>query len=770
MRSSFLGYAMSVIISRALPDVRDGLKPVHRRILYAMHQLKNTHTQAYKKSARIVGDVIGKYHPHGDSAVYDALVRLAQDFAMRYPLVDGQGNFGSIDGDSPAAHRYTEAKLTKLAAELLVELRKQTVAYRDTYDGTGREPVVLPARFPQLLVNGSTGIAVGMATSVPPHNLEEVCKAASALIDKPDLSVRQLMRYVKGPDFPTGGQLVADKAVLARLYEKGKGSCKLQGAWKVKPAPASAKTKSKSTFVVIHEVPYGVEKSALVEEIGNIILGKKLPGLVGVQDLSTEDVHVELELRGKGSDPALVMAYLLKHTRLQVSIKFDLTCLIPTDNPEVCAPARLDLAAILRHFVDFRILCVRRRFEFELRKLEERIHILEGFEIIFDDLDRAIRIIRRSEGKADAAKKLIKAFAIDEIQAEAILETKLYRLAKLEINRIREELAEKRKLAKKIRGILKSPAKLRAVVKSELDELATTYRDRRRTKIGAEDVTVDFTAESFIVEEDAVVLVTRDGWVKRGRKINLKTTRMREGDEPLALIGGSTRECLVLFSNKGSAYTLRINDIPPSTGHGIPVQKLLKFKDGERVIGAIGTDVRVMPEFAYEKPELGDDYEDPYPHMLAVTRGGLSLRFTLWGYRDISTARGRKFGRLKEGDEFLSVFKVYAEDNVYALTQKGRMLACNAQDIKLLSGAGRGVTLMKVGPGDQILAAHRTSESIHYEKKSGSSKKLVAKNYAVVGRGGKGTALFQRGMIKRIVGPEIPIPTLDEDAGKGKGK
>ncbi|MGB1015776.1 MAG: DNA gyrase/topoisomerase IV subunit A, partial [Nannocystaceae bacterium] len=594
-RRKYLNYALSVITSRAIPDVRDGLKPVHRRILFTMfNDLGLTFDSRHRKSAKVVGDVIGKYHPHGDMAVYDAMVRMAQDFVMREKLVDGQGNFGSIDGDSPAAYRYTEAKLTKLAAELLVELRKQTVAYRDTYDGTGREPVVLPARFPQLLVNGSTGIAVGMATSVPPHNLEEVCKAASALIDKPDLSVRQLMRYVKGPDFPTGGQLVADKAVLARLYEKGKGSCKLQGAWKVKPAPASAKTKSKSTFVVIHEVPYGVEKSALVEEIGNIILGKKLPGLVGVQDLSTEDVHVELELRGKGSDPALVMAYLLKHTRLQVSIKFDLTCLIPTDNPEVCAPARLDLAAILRHFVDFRILCVRRRFEFELRKLEERIHILEGFEIIFDDLDRAIRIIRRSEGKADAAKKLIKAFAIDEIQAEAILETKLYRLAKLEINRIREELAEKRKLAKKIRGILKSPAKLRAVVKSELDELAKTYRDRRRTKIGAEDVTEDFTAESFIVEEDAVVLVTRDGWVKRGRKINLKTTRMREGDEPLALIGGSTRECLILFSNKGSAYTLRINDIPPSTGHGIPVQKLLKFKDGERVIGAVGTDVRVM--------------------------------------------------------------------------------------------------------------------------------------------------------------------------------
>ncbi len=764
-RRKYLNYALSVITSRAIPDVRDGLKPVHRRILFTMfNDLSLTHDSRHRKSAKVVGDVIGKYHPHGDSAVYDAMVRMAQSFAMRETLVDGQGNFGSIDGDSPAAYRYTEARLTKLASELLVELRKQTVVYRDNYDGTGKEPVVLPARFPQLLVNGSTGIAVGMATSIPPHNLEEVCKAASALIDKPDLSVKQLMRYVKGPDFPTGGQLVADKGELAKLYEKGKGSCKLQGSWKVKPD--TKKGKSKSTIVVIDAVPYGVEKSTLVEEIGRLVVGKKLPGLVGVQDLSTEDVHVELELRGKGSDPDLVMAYLLKHTRLQVSIKFDLTCLVPTDNPEVCAPQRLDLAGILRNFVEFRIECVRKRFEYELRKLEERIHILEGFEIIFDDLDKAIRIIRRSDGKADAAKKLMKAFGIDDIQADAILETKLYRLAKLEIEKIREELAEKRKLAKRIRGILRSPTKLRGVVKSELDELAATYKDKRRTKIGADDVTEDFSAESFIVEEDAVVLVTRDGWVKRGRKINLKTTRMREGDEPLALIGGSTRECLVLFSNKGSAYTLRINDIPQSTGHGIPVQKLLKFKDGERVIGAVGTDPRVMPEFAYEKPDLGEDYEDPYPHMLAVTHKGQSLRFTLWPFRDTSTSRGRKYGRLKEGDEFVSTLKVYAEDNVFALTKKGRMLCCNAQDINLLSGPGRGVAFMKVGPGDQILGAYRTTDTISYEKSTGTQKKLIAKNYALVNRGGKGTALFQRGTIKRVVGPDIPVPVLEEKASK----
>ncbi len=767
-RRKYLNYALSVITARAIPDVRDGLKPVHRRILYTMFaELGLTHESRHRKSAKVVGDVIGKYHPHGDTAVYDAMVRLAQDFAMRAPLVDGQGNFGSIDGDSAAAYRYTEARLAEVASELLRELRMETVDFRATYDGQGREPIVLPARFPQLLVNGGTGIAVGMATSIPPHNLGEVIKACITMIDEPDASVRRLMRHVKGPDFPTGGQLVASRQDLASAYETGKGNFKLRGSWKLEEGKDGKRSFQK---VVITEIPYGVEKSTLVEEIGQIIVKKKLPALVNVQDLSTTDIRVELELAGKGQvDPELVMAYLFKHTRLQNTVKVDLTCLVPTDNVEVGAPARLNLAQIIRQFVDFRFKTVTRRFEYELRKLEERIHILEGFEKIFDDLDRAIRIIRRSDGRADANVKLCKAFDLDEIQADAILDIRLYRLAKMEILKIREELEEKRKRAKQIRAILKSKAKLWGVVKDELQEVADKYADRRRTRISDEDITEEFSAEAFIIEEDAMVLVTRDGWIKRQRQVNLATTRMREGDAPLALIGGSTRECVVLFTNLGSAYVCRINDVPASSGHGTPVQQLFKFKDGERVIAAAGTDPRFVEEFRFPKPELGEDYEEPYPHFMAVSRGGMALRFTLWPHKDPSTSRGRLYGKLKKGDEFVAVFQVYAEDDVCAVSRKSRLVCTNAMEVNILAGPGKGVTLIKLDGGDSVLAAFTASTAVVLHKSTGGSQKLSGSDREATGRGGKGRPLFKRGSVKTIEHPLPDVPDF-EKAGEDMAK
>ena len=604
-----------------------------------------------------------------------------------------------------------------------------------------------------------------MATSIPPHNLGEVVKASVALIDDPDATVARLMKHVKGPDFPTGGQLVATRKELRDAYETGKGTFKLRGQWKV------TEGKDGGTRIVIHEIPYAVEKAGLVEDIGKLIVGKKLPALVNVQDLSTEDVHVELELNPKATvDPELVMAYLFKHTKLQTTVKIDLTCLVPTDNPEVGAPARLDLKSILRHFLDFRLDTVRRRFEFELRKLEERIHILEGFEKVFDDLDKAIRIIRRSDGRQDAASKLMKAFDLTQIQADAILDTRLYRLAKLEILKIREELEDKRKRAKKIRAILKSETKQWKVVKDELGELLEEFDDRRRTKISDEDLTQEFSAESFIVEEDAVVLVTRDGWVKRQRSINVETTRMREGDVPLALVAGSTRECIVFFSNLGSAYVTRINDIPATTGHGSPVQQLFKFKDGERVIGASGTDSRFMEEFKYDKPELGEEYEEPYPHFVAVSKGGMALRFTLWPHREPSTSRGRLFGRLKSGDEFLAVFKTYAEDDVVALAKSSRMLCSNVMEINLLAGAGKGVTLIKLDKNDELMAAFKSSDDVVIHKTTGGKQKLSGKDRTVTGRGGKGRPLVSRGKIKAV---DLPPPALPdfiveaEAAGKG---
>ncbi|MBL4689303.1 MAG: DNA topoisomerase IV subunit A [Nannocystaceae bacterium] len=758
-RRKYLNYALSVITARAIPDVRDGLKPVARRILYTMyHELRLVHDARHRKSAKVVGDVIGKYHPHGDTAVYDAMVRLAQDFSMRAPLVDGQGNFGSIDGDRAAAYRYTEARLTEVAGELLAELSKDTVEYRDTYDGTSKEPIVLPSRFPHLLVNGGTGIAVGMATAVPPHNLGEVVRAAVALVDDRKLTVRKLMRWIKGPDFPTGGEVVASRSDLAAIYEAGRGNFKLRGCWKFED------TARRGPRIVITAIPHAVEKASIVEEIGNIILARKLPVVVGVQDLSTREIRVEIELDKKGDvDPELIMAYLFKHTRLQVTVKVDLTVLVPTANPEVGAPARLNLKQILEHFLDFRFATVKRRLQYELRLLEQRIHILEGFEKIFNDLDKAIRIIRRSDGKSDAATKLMKAFDIDAIQVDAVLETKLYRLAKLEIDRIRAELAEKRKAAAKLRAIIKSNPKLWAMVKSELNEVAAKFADARRTRISEQDLTEEFSAESFIVEEDAVVLVTRDGWIKRQRTINLETTRMRDGDAPLALVGGSTRECLVLLTSLGSAYVCRINDVPASSGHGVPVQRLFKFRDGERVIAALGTDPRVMPEFAEERPELDDDYEDPYPHILAVTKRGYSQRFTLWPHREPSTTRGRMFARMSKDDEVVSAFKVYADDNVCALTKKGKVLCCAAQEVNLLSGPGKGVIFIKTDPADEVVGAFPADAQVTIDKTSGGKQKLTGSEREATSRGGKGRAVFKRGAVKKLHLPAPELPNLAED-------
>src|SRR5450432_3045139 len=450
----YLNYAVSVITSRALPDVRDGLKPVQRRILYAMYANLHLYPDAkFRKSATIVGDVLGKFHPHGDSACYEAMVRLAQPFSMRVTLVEGHGNFGSLDGDAPAAHRYTEARLAVLAMELLDEIKQGTVDFRPNYDGTTEEPIVLPAKVPQLLINGCTGIAVGMATNIPPHNLGEVCAAAVAMLDDPKLETKDLLKYIKGPDFPTGGQITNSKKELRDIYETGQGGVRVRGEWKTESAGKSG------DHIIITSIPYALTKASVVERIADVIINKKLPLLVDVRDESTDDVRIVLEMK-PGADPNLVMAYLYKHTPLETGFHVNLTCLFPTDNKEVAAPLRVNLAAMLGEFLTFREQTVRRRFEFELAELERRIHILEGFSLIFDMLDEAIRIIRKSDGKSDAAQKLIKRFELADLQTDAILELNLYKLARLEILLITDELKDKRTEAKEIRAILGDKKKL----------------------------------------------------------------------------------------------------------------------------------------------------------------------------------------------------------------------------------------------------------------------------------------------------------------------
>src|SRR4051812_1631605 len=507
-RSRYLNYALSVITSRALPDVRDGLKPVQRRILYAMwSDLRVTSEGRYIKSAAVVGEVMKSYHPHGDQSIYDALVRMAQPFSLRYPLVEGYGNFGSIDGDPPAAMRYTECRLTPIAEELLSELRDQTVDHRPNYASTTEEPEVLPAQFPNLLVNGAAGIAVGMATNIPPHNLKEVCKALDALLDDRDLPIEKLTRYIKGPDFPTGGGILNTPAEIVQIYATGQGAIKLRGTYEPDP--------EKPNTVLVSSIPYGIEKDALVARIGELIGKGQVPQLTNVKDLSTDDVRIALELR-PGSNVDAALAYLFKNTPLQTNYNVNMTCLLPSVDAEVAVPARLDLKAMLLHFLDFRLVVVTRRLRHELANLLRRIHILEGFAIVFEHLDEAIRIIRASDGKPDAAPKLMDRFGLSDLQADAILETKLYRLGKLEIFEILEELAAKRARAAEIEHLLADDGARWQIVRAELRQIASAYKDARRTQVSGPSVAVvEFREEDYIVDEDTWVIITRQGWIKR---------------------------------------------------------------------------------------------------------------------------------------------------------------------------------------------------------------------------------------------------------------
>lgn len=752
LQRRYLNYALSVISSRALPDVRDGLKPVQRRILYAMHnEMRLRHDAKYRKSAAIVGEVMGKFHPHGDTSIYDALVRLAQSFAMRVPLVDGRGNFGSPDGDSAAAMRYTEARLQKVADELTGELNMGTVHFRPNFDGTKLEPVVLPARFPNLLVNGVQGIAVGMATSIPPHNMGEVLKACVRLIEDPELSLKQILRTIKGPDFPTGGELVSTKEDIENAYVSGKGTLKLRGEWTLEKAKGRG-----NPSLVITSIPYEVKRGSAVEKIADVIVKRKLPALLDVRDESTSDTRIVCEMK-KGTDPQLVMAYLYKHTPLQTTVSLDMTCLVPTHKADVVAPRRLDLVSMLRYFLDFRLEVVTKRLEFELKKLRERIHILEALILIFDALDEVIRIIRRSENKADAAKKLMRRFKIDAIQTDAILELKLHRLAKLAILELRTELAAKQKAAKRIEALLKSESDRWGLVKAELHDLQERFVDGRRTKILKDLDEPEYDPEAFIVDEDAMVVITQQGWIKRQQRVkDVSTTRVRDGDSVFEVVAGSTRAPLVLFSSAGVAYVTRMVDVPPTTGYGVPVQTMFKMGDGDRIIGMMCFDERFM-----EVPPPTPDTEPEWPYAVAVTSGGYALRFSLRSHREVSTRSGRKFARPPKGTEVIYVGEVEEEDALACATLKRRALVCDAEDVSLLSGAGKGVLLIKLAKDDRVIGAQvlpTDSDALIVKRDGGSEYRITTRKYDRVSRGGKGFELFKRGALSGVVLQEPTLP------------
>jgi len=761
-RRRYLNYALSVITSRALPDVRDGLKPVQRRILYVMYQDLRLQADAKpRKSSKICGDTTGNYHPHGGMAVYEAMVRLAQDFSLRYPLVNGQGNFGSVMGLPPAADRYTEARLTAVAEQLMNELRYQTVDMRSNYDGTRDEPVVLPARFPNLLVNGTQGIAVGMATNIPPHNLGEVVRACIHLIQNKTSTVAQLMKHVKGPDFPLGGRIVTDRRTLRKAYEDGRGSIKVRGEWKLD----RERRQTIPNRLVVISVPYGVSTGPLVADIGEIVAGRKLPQLLEVNDETDDEngLRIVLDLK-PGSDPEAVMAYLYKNTSLEQNFSFNLTCLAP-DEQGAAVPRQMNLVEMLKHFLDFRFVTVRRRFEYQLRQLEKRIHILQGFAIVFKGLDKALRIIRKSTGKPDAAEKLMRAFPLDEEQTNAILELALYRISQLEIKLILKELRDKRAQAAEIRGILASNRRLWKVVRTELQEIAAEFTDARRTSIGSLDEVTEFDPQAYIVRENTNVVVTREGWLKRvGKLQKVDSTRVREGDKVLEVAPGNTLDNVVLFSSDGVAYTLPVDQVPASSGYGEPLSKFVRLGDGAHVVSAITTDARFTPE---DKKKRGQP--TPAPYLIIATARGQVMRLSFSPFRPPSTKAGRKYCRLRSGDRVVFAELETGAKTMFLATSKARVLHFSIDEIPILGAAGKGVRGIKLEDGDQVLGAiqlGRPSDCLYAINTNGKQLSFGQMKYGVTSRGGKGVKTSMRNGFAEVVRPPIELidwTTMEEE-------
>lgn len=807
-RARYLNYALSVITSRALPDVRDGLKPVQRRILYAMYaNLRLLHTGRFRKSAAVVGEVMARFHPHGDQSIYDAMVRLAQPFSLRAPLVEGHGNFGSLDGDPAAAMRYTESRLRALASELVLEIGQDTVPFRANYDGTTQEPVVLPARFPNLLANGVTGIAVGMATNIPPHNLGEVCRAAVALIDTPEAGVDVLMEHMEGPDFPVGGEILNSREELAEIYRTGRGPVRLRATYTIETA-------NRRRWIIIDSVPYGQNKANLVEAIGHAIAEGKVPQLSDVRDESTDDIRIVLELK-RGHSDHVAMAWLYKHTNLRTNFHVNMTVLLPTNNEEVGRPSLVGLVEVLRQFNRHRFVVVTRRFEYELAKIQERLHILRGFAILFDALDEAIALIRSSDGKKDAAKRLMARFPLDAVQTEAILELKLYRLAKLQILAIRDELARLEAEAARIEAILSSEDALWGVVRQELLEVAAEHGTPRRTRIGQQAEQFDFDPNAYIVARNTWVLVTRGGWIKRQDSFSdIGKVRVRDGDSVGWAFRCSTRSNVAVFSDLGKAYVLLADDIPQTTGYGEPVQRHFNFADGEQVVGVVSLDERNLPDYipgAHDdddevgtdsvEPEVGVDSVEPAeaqgaaeaegapeaedaapadpaadapppsPVAVAITRAGKGLMFPLSNHADTSTRSGRKYCSLsrkwKGGDRVIAVYPLtHPEMRVCLASEKGRALVFWAETLKLLQGTGKGVNAIRLAPGDGVLdyvLSPKRHKGLIAETSRGGEARVNERKYSLVRRGGKGIEVVKRAHLKAVPrGPMIQDARVDE--------
>jgi DNA gyrase subunit A len=726
MRESFIDYSMSVIVQRALPDVRDGLKPVHRRILYSMQELGLQPGRPHKKSATVVGDVLGKYHPHGDMAVYDALVRMVQDFSLRYPLVDGQGNFGSVDGDSAAAYRYTEARLTPMAVAMLEDIDKATVSFVPNFDDRLQEPTVLPARLPNLLINGSSGIAVGMATNVPPHNLGEVAEATKHLIDHPDCEIKDLRRLVHGPDFPTGG-FIYGREGIRDCYETGRGRIIMRARAQVEEKESSGKSQ-----IVVTEIPFMVNKSRLIEQIADLVRQKRVTDIADLRDESDRDgMRVVIVLK-RDANPTVVLNQLYKHTQMQTTFGAIMLALVDGQ------PKVMTLKEILQHFVDHRHHVITKRTEFDLAQAKAREHILEGLKIAVDSIDEVVQIIRKAPDVPSADAALRKRFGLSEKQSEAILNMRLARLTALEIDKLEAELKETRALIKELSSILASRDKRMGILKDELDAMVAKFGDERRTEIVADEG--DFSIEDLIAEEDMVVTISRSGYIKRipvttyrrqrrgGRGLN--GVGMKEDDWVEHLFVASTHDYVLFFTDNGQVYWLKVYDIPQGgrAARGKPIINLIQIKADERIAAFVN-----VREFA----------DDQF--LMFATRSGIVKKTALSAYGNPRSS-GINAINIEAGDELIEVQITDGTNDVVLATRNGMSIRFSEKDAREMGRATTGVRGIQLGADDRVIGmvVIRRDATLLVVSERGLGKRSNLADYGVQKRGGKGIITVKR--------------------------
>jgi DNA gyrase subunit A len=761
LKGSYLDYAMSVIVSRALPDVRDGLKPVHRRILYTMHEMGLTAAASYRKCAAIVGEVMGKYHPHGDVALYDALVRLAQDFSLRYPLVDGQGNFGSVDGDPPAAMRYTEARMTAIAAEVLADIDKQTVDFVENYDGTKMQPQVLPARLPNLLVNGTSGIAVGMATNIPPHHLGEIADATIALIDNPELTTDELCAFVNGPDFPTAGKIFRyekrrnpltgqheELDAIRDMYAHGRGRVVMQAT------VAFEETRSGRTAIVVTELPFQVNKAALAEKIADLVQGKKIDGIADLRDESDRDgMRLVIETK-RDVNPHKVLNNLFKHTALKLAFNMNMLALVDGQ------PQTLPLKAVLQHHIDWRREVVRRRTEFDLAKARDRAHILEGLKIALDNLDAVIKTIRGSADVDTARANLISRFELTEIQANAILEMQLRRLAALERKKIEDEYLATIKLIAELEDILANPARVLRIIKDELRELADKYAGPRRTKVD-ENADREMTDEDLIADEDVVITVSGRGYIKRqplgtyrrqarGGK-GIIGARTVEEDAVRHLLVANTHDWALFFTNRGRVFSSKVHEIPDAArqAKGIPIINLegVQVDSGEGVLAVV-----TIPNF-----EKGDN-------LVMATRRGVIKKTPIEQFERVRSTGIRALS-VAEGDELAWVAVSAGSDDIVLATAQGRIARFSEKEVRPMGRDAAGVIGIRLArQGDQVvgMGVIEPGADILVLTETGYGKRVALSDFRTMHRGSQGVRLISLEGTK--TGRVAAVELVDEQA------